>query len=222
MMMLPQERHLAAPTSAWAMLSRPAAFLGTSRVVDPPALLNNAQHWLTQTLLSFYSLIALSFKPFVVVHVNGPFTDLTGQSSIGTLGKPLHDMFVQDPLVTAALQTSCQQFTLASLDGQAIKMIPSPRSSDSLSDASRSTGSGDSPRSSSSQRERQNSASICTVRVRPIGQDGESGRITHYLLEVVQVGDKVLVEDEVTNSGEERAIKRTESAPSSCPIQVTA
>jgi hypothetical protein len=174
-------------------------------------------------MLSFYSLIALSFKPFVVVHVNGPFTDLTGQSSIGILGKPLHDMFIQDPLVTAALQTSCQQFTLASLNGQAIKMIPSPRSSDSLSDASRSTGSGGSSRSSSSQRGRQNSAAICTVRVRPIGQDGESGRITHYLLEVVQAGDKVLVEDEETTRGDEGAIKRTESAsPSSCPIQVTA
>jgi hypothetical protein len=165
----------------------------------------------------------LSFKPFVVVHVNGPFTDLTGQSSIGVLGKPLHDMFVQDSLVTAALQTSCQQFTLGSLDGQSIKMIPSSRSSDSLSDASRSTGSSGSTSSSSKRGRQQNAAANCTVRVRPIGQDGESGHVTHYLLEVVQVGDKFLLEDEGTTSGDEGAIKRTESAsPSSCPIQVTA
>jgi hypothetical protein len=178
-------------------------------------------------LFNFLSLIALSFKPFVVVHVNGPFTELTGRSSIGLLGKPLHEMLENDPLVTAALQTSCAQFTLASLDGQSVHMLQRPASSagggsgdsidGSLSGSSRSSNGSAGSRGRKSRR---HSSSMCTIRVSPIGQDGALGHITHYLLEVVQVGDKDLLEEEDSNEDEANidpraSIRRSRSAPSS-------
>jgi hypothetical protein len=163
-------------------------------------------------------LIALSFKPFVVVHVNGPFSELTGQNSIGVLGKPLHDMFARDPLVTAALQTSCEQFTLGSLDGQAINLLPpkGSRSDGLLGGGSASSGS--SAGSAKGRHLSRDPSSLCTVRVSPIGQDGTSGHITHYLLEVVRVGDKDLLKEddgERSDSGPNAVIQRGPNEPSS-------
>jgi hypothetical protein len=166
------------------------------------------------------SLIALPFKPFVVVHVNGPFTDLIGQSSIGVLGKPLHECFSRDPLVTAALQTSCAQFALANLDGQSINLLPNGSKSDRLVEGSGSSSSASSRSSNGSggnnRRSSREKVALCTVRVSPIGQDGASGHITHYLLEVVQVGDKDLLEDdeEGIDCGPDAIIQRGRNEPS--------
>lgn len=151
---------------------------------------SSASNTYTLIVVQSLSLIALSFSPFVVVHVNSPFTRLTGQRSIHVLGRPLHGTFLQDPVISAALQTCCPQFTLGSLDGQAIRMgstsSPSPSSSSSDS-ASASDSSSSSSSSSSHRRSKQ-----CTVRVQPIGQEGPSQNITHYLLELVPVGEEIV------------------------------
>lgn len=66
----------------------------------------------------------------------------------------MHEL-LEDPVVSAALKTSCEQFSLSSLDDQTIKV-----------------------RTLNSKAGR----TACNVAVSPIGQDGNS--ITHYALEL--------------------------------------
>jgi len=101
-------------------------------------------------------LVVLSFSPFVVVHVNAAFTKLTRRPSVQVLGKPLHKLF-EDPVMVAALQTSCRSFSLRTLNDQAITV----RTLNSKSDGS---------------------GARCKVHVMPIGQDDSQN--THFSLEL--------------------------------------
>lgn len=47
-------------------------------------------------LLPLYRLVTLSFAPFIIVHVNPAYTSLTGLSPSDCLGKPFHDVILQD------------------------------------------------------------------------------------------------------------------------------
>jgi len=130
-------------------------------------------------------LIALSFTPFVVVHVNVAFTLLSSQPSTKVLGKPLHEL-MDDPVVVAALQTSCTIFSLRSLHEQTVK-VRTPNS-----EACRSS---------------------CRVSVSPIGRDANS--TTHYALELESLDtSKNNGDDIVEDSSDIRVDHRSAAAAS--------
>jgi len=97
-------------------------------------------------------LISHAYAPFVVVHVNEPYTRLTSKSSSKILGRPLHEL-LDDPVVAAALQTSCQEFSLKVLNEQTVTFDNSEGHSKGVQ---------------------------CKIGILPIGNDEE--HITHYAL----------------------------------------
>lgn len=103
-------------------------------------------------------MITLATSPFVVVHVNLAFTLLTSQSSTKILGQPLHQL-LEDPVIQAALQTSCERFSLRILQDQTIKVRALNRKD----------------------------PTPCKVAVSTIGQDASS--TTHYALELEDLGN---------------------------------
>jgi hypothetical protein len=96
----------------------------------------------------------MSFAPFSVVHVNAAYINLTGLSSADVVGRPLGEL-VHDPLVAAALKTTCNSFSLSTLHRQSIRI---------KSKSCKST------------------SSKVKVSAVPIGQSDEC--VTHYMLEL--------------------------------------
>lgn len=66
-----------------------------------------------------HRLVTLSFAPFLVVHVNAAYTQLTGIRSADILGKPFCEA-IQDP---TCKRTTSQARTLASLNEQVTTFV---------------------------------------------------------------------------------------------------
>jgi len=105
----------------------------------------------------FHRLIALSFAPFTVVHVNAAYTRMTGLSSIKVLGRPFQELLDDESLI-ASLRSSSETFSLTNIHEQVLK-------SKSVSDKPGHLE--------------------CRVLVSPVGPGLDN--ITHYMLGLEQI-----------------------------------
>ena len=89
--------------------------------------------------------------------MNNAFTKFTGLASDCVLGRPLCEL-VQDPVVAAALQTSCPKFSLADLNNQKVNVKNANAKNHSVK---------------------------CKVMTQSVGQENQ--KVTHFALELEEV-----------------------------------